>query len=47
MQETIEEWQMALRAEIAHLKKYGSRPYRIVNGRLISSQMTSGTISIL
>ncbi len=38
MQETIEEWQMALRAEIAHLKKYGSRPYRIVNGRLISSQ---------
>ncbi|WP_347550114.1 AAA domain-containing protein [Pseudalkalibacillus hwajinpoensis] len=37
MKDTIEEWQIALRAEIAHLKKYGSRPHRIVNGRLLSS----------
>ncbi|MDP4549991.1 AAA domain-containing protein [Alkalihalobacillus macyae] len=38
MKERIEEWQLALRAEIAHLKKYGSRPYRIVNGRILSSK---------
>ncbi|WP_165995783.1 AAA domain-containing protein [Bacillus sp. Cs-700] len=36
MKEMIEEWQLALRAEIAHLKKFGSRPIKIVNGRLIS-----------
>ncbi|MYL64078.1 AAA family ATPase [Bacillus hwajinpoensis] len=36
MKEMIEEWQLALRAEIAHLKKFGSRPIKIVNGRLLS-----------
>ncbi|MCA0174626.1 DEAD/DEAH box helicase [Bacillus sp. RAR_GA_16] len=36
MKEMIEEWQLALRAEIAHLKQFGSRPIRIVNGRLLS-----------
>ncbi|MDO6655922.1 DEAD/DEAH box helicase [Anaerobacillus sp. 1_MG-2023] len=37
MKELIDEWQLALRAEIAHLKKFGSRPIRVVNGRLLSS----------
>ncbi|WP_216828549.1 DEAD/DEAH box helicase [Alkalihalobacterium elongatum] len=33
----IKEWQKALQIEIAHLKKYGSNKYRVVNGHLLST----------
>ena len=32
----IKEWQKALKAEIAHLKKYGSKKYAVLNGRKIT-----------
>lgn len=35
--EYINEWQTALQSEINYLKKFGSTKYRMVNGRLLSS----------
>jgi hypothetical protein len=33
----LKEWQIALQAEISHLKKYGSNKLLLLNGRLLSS----------
>jgi superfamily I DNA and/or RNA helicase len=36
----INEWQEALQAEIQHLKKYGSNKYQLINGRLLSNDVS-------
>ncbi|WP_270182169.1 AAA domain-containing protein [Alkalihalobacillus sp. CinArs1] len=37
MKQIFEEWQKALQSEILYLKKFGSKPHRIINGQLLSS----------
>ncbi|WP_377888979.1 DEAD/DEAH box helicase [Alkalihalobacillus sp. R86527] len=37
MKKILEEWQKALQSEISFLKKFGSKPNRIINGQLLSN----------